>query len=45
VVVLMAFDEVGRITLMTMPLIILAMVAGWYAVRTRIDTSVMEHIN
>jgi hypothetical protein len=26
-------------------LIILAMVAGWYAVRGRIDTSVMEHIN
>lgn len=45
VVVLMAFDEVGRITLMTMPLIILAMVAGWYAVRGRIDTSVMEHIS
>jgi L-asparagine permease len=45
VVVLMAFDEVGRITLMTMPLIILAMVAGWYAVRKRIDTSVMEHIS
>jgi L-asparagine permease len=45
VVVLMAFDEVGRITLMTMPLIILAMVAGWYAVRRRIDTSVMEHIH
>lgn len=45
VVVLMAFDEVGRITLMTMPLIILAMVAGWYAVRRRIDTSVMEHIS
>lgn len=45
VVVLMAFDDVGRITLMTMPLIILAMVAGWYAVRGRIDTSVMEHIS
>ena len=45
VVVLMSFDEVGRITLMTMPLIILALVAGWYAVRKRIDTSVMEHIS
>ena len=45
VVVLMAFDEVGRITLMTMPLIILAMVAGWFAVRRRIDTSVLDHIS
>jgi L-asparagine permease len=45
VVVLMAFDEVGRITLVGLPVIILAMVAGWYAVRGRIDTSVLEHVD
>jgi L-asparagine permease len=45
VVVLMAFDEVGRITLIGLPAIILAMVAGWYAVRRRIDTSVLEHVH
>jgi L-asparagine permease len=44
VVVLMAFDDVGRITLMVFPAIVLAMVAGWYRVRNRIDTSVMEHL-
>ena len=42
VVALMAFDEVGRVTLMGLPVIVLAMVVGWYAVRGRIDTSVME---
>ena len=45
VVVLMGFDEVGRITLIGLPVIILAMVAGWYAVRGRIDTSVLEHVH
>lgn len=45
VVVLMAFDEVGRITLIGLPAIILAMVAGWYAVRGRIDTSMLEHVH
>jgi len=42
VVVMMAFDEVGRITLLALPVIVAAMVAGWFAVRRRIDTSVME---
>jgi L-asparagine permease len=37
VVVLMGFDETGRITLMTLPVILLALVAGWFAVRKRID--------
>ena len=45
VVVLMAFDDVGRITLMTLPLIIAAMVAGWYRVRGRIDTSVLDNVH
>lgn len=45
VVVLMAFDEVGRITLIGLPAIILAMVAGWFAVRGRIDTSVLENVH
>jgi L-asparagine permease len=45
VVVLMAFDEIGRITLIGLPLIILAMVAGWYAVRGRIDTTVLEYVD
>jgi L-asparagine permease len=44
VVVLMAFDELGRITLLSMPLIIAAMVAGWFVVRRRVDTSVLEEI-
>jgi L-asparagine permease len=42
VVVMMAFDEVGRITLLALPVIVGAMVAGWFAVRRRIDSSVME---
>ena len=42
VVVMMAFDEVGRITLLALPVIVAAMVAGWFAVRRRIDSSVME---
>jgi len=41
----MAFDDIGRITLMTLPLIIAAMVAGWYAVRGRIDTSVLDNLH
>jgi len=44
VVVLMAFDELGRITLLSLPLIIAAMVAGWFVVRRRVDTSVLEEI-
>lgn len=42
VVVLMAFDEVGRITLMGLPVIVGALVAGWYAVRNRIDMSAFD---
>jgi L-asparagine permease len=45
VVVLMAFDEVGRITLMALPLILVAMVAGWFAVRNRIDTAVLDEVH
>ncbi|MDT7802676.1 MAG: L-asparagine permease [Actinomycetota bacterium] len=37
VVVLMGFDETGRITLTALPVIALALVAGWFAVRKRID--------
>ncbi|WP_328443104.1 MULTISPECIES: amino acid permease [unclassified Amycolatopsis] len=37
VVVLMGFDETGRITLLALPVIALALVAGWFAVRKRID--------
>ena len=42
VVVLMAFDDVGRITLVALPAIVLALVIGWFFVRRRIDTSVLE---
>jgi L-asparagine permease len=37
VVVLMGFDETGRITLLALPVIAVALVAGWFAVRKRID--------
>ncbi|WIV57136.1 amino acid permease [Amycolatopsis nalaikhensis] len=37
VVVLMGFDETGRITLTALPAIFAALVAGWFAVRKRID--------
>jgi L-asparagine permease len=42
VVVLMAFDESGRIVLAGVPVILLALVVGWFGVRKRIDTSVLE---
>ncbi|SDZ12691.1 L-asparagine permease [Amycolatopsis xylanica] len=42
VVVLMGFDHTGRITLMALPAIALALVIGWFAVRKRIDMSVLE---
>jgi L-asparagine permease len=42
VVVLMAFDKVGRITLLCLPVIVLAMVAGWFGVRKRIDTTALD---
>ncbi|MDQ7804170.1 amino acid permease [Amycolatopsis sp. A133] len=37
VVVLMGFDETGRITLLALPVILVALVAGWFGVRKRID--------
>jgi L-asparagine permease len=37
VVVLMGFDETGRITLLALPAIAVALVAGWFAARKRID--------
>ncbi|GHG48216.1 MULTISPECIES: amino acid permease [Amycolatopsis] len=37
VVVLMGFDETGRITLLALPAILVALVAGWFGVRKRID--------
>jgi L-asparagine permease len=45
VVVLMAFDDVGRITLMGLPVIVGAMVIGWFRVRGHIDTSVLEGVS
>ncbi|MFD8500887.1 amino acid permease [Amycolatopsis sp. NPDC059657] len=44
VVVLMGFDHTGRITLMALPAIALALVIGWFAVRKRIDMSVLEKV-
>ncbi len=37
VVVLMGFDETGRITLLALPAIAVALVVGWFGVRKRID--------
>ncbi|MFF1613728.1 amino acid permease [Amycolatopsis sp. NPDC058278] len=37
VVVLMGFDETGRITLLALPAILIALVVGWFGVRKRID--------
>ena len=42
VLVLMAGDHEGRITLAVLPLIVAAMVVGWFRVRGRIDTSALE---
>ncbi len=42
VIVLMGFDEVGRITLYCLPVIGLALVAGWFGVRKRINMDVFE---
>jgi L-asparagine permease len=42
VVVLMAFDESGRIVLAGVPVIVLALVVGWFSVRKRIDTTILE---
>lgn len=45
VAVLMAGDEIGRITLLSIPLIVAALVAGWYAVRGRINTAVLDEVD
>ncbi|WP_410580309.1 amino acid permease [Amycolatopsis sp. lyj-108] len=42
VVVLMGFDETGRITLYCLPIIGLALVGGWFGVRKRINMDVFE---
>jgi L-asparagine permease len=42
VMALMAFDETGRIVLAGLPVIVLVLVIGWFGVRKRIDTSVLE---
>ncbi|WP_037364159.1 amino acid permease [Amycolatopsis orientalis] len=42
VVVLMGFDKTGRITLLALPVIVVALVAGWFAVRKRIDMSAFD---
>ncbi|GAB3398004.1 amino acid permease [Amycolatopsis echigonensis] len=42
VVVLMGFDKTGRITLLALPLIIAALVVGWFVVRKRIDMSAFD---
>ncbi|WP_414940721.1 amino acid permease [Amycolatopsis sp. cmx-11-51] len=42
VVVLMGFDEIGRITLYCLPVIGLALVGGWFGVRKRINMDVFE---
>ena len=42
VVVLMGFDKTGRITLLALPLIIVALVVGWFVVRKRIDMSAFD---
>jgi L-asparagine permease len=42
VVVLMGFDHTGRITLLALPVIAAALVAGWFCVRKRIDMSAFE---
>ena len=42
VLILMFFDDVGRITLLAMPVLLVALVGGWFLVRDRIDSSAME---
>ncbi|MBB1160050.1 amino acid permease [Amycolatopsis dendrobii] len=42
VVVLMGFDKTGRITLMALPVIVVALVVGWFVVRKRIDMSAFD---
>ncbi len=42
VLVLMAFDDTGQITLLTLPAIILALIIGWYSTRNRINTTAQQ---
>ncbi|WP_406628728.1 amino acid permease [Amycolatopsis sp. WGS_07] len=42
VVVLMGFDKTGRITLLALPVIVVALVVGWFVVRKRIDMSAFD---
>jgi L-asparagine permease len=42
VVVLMGFDKTGRITLLALPAIIAALIAGWFFVRKRIDMGAFD---
>jgi L-asparagine permease len=42
VVVLMGFDETGRITLLALPAILVALVVGWFVVRKRINMRVFD---
>ncbi|WP_409182304.1 amino acid permease [Amycolatopsis sp. VS8301801F10] len=42
VVVLMGFDKTGRITLLALPVILVALVVGWFVVRKRIDMSAFD---
>lgn len=44
VVVLMGFDETGRITLLALPAIIVALVIGWFFARKRIETSILDKV-
>jgi L-asparagine permease len=39
VLVLMWFDESGRITILAVPVIAVALVVGWFCVRKRVDTA------
>ncbi|MFC4565798.1 amino acid permease [Nocardiopsis mangrovi] len=42
IVVMMWFDEVGRYTITALPVIVLAMVVGWFAVRGRVNRLAAE---
>jgi L-asparagine permease len=44
VAVLMAGDEVGRITLLAIPVLIALLVGGWFAVRGNINTAVLDEV-
>ncbi|MBV2364389.1 amino acid permease [Streptomonospora nanhaiensis] len=42
IVVMMWFDEIGRYTIMALPLIVIAMVVGWFCVRGRVNRIAAE---